>query len=134
MMVIYFNDDFKLLRLVPDNINDKNEKNDNKNLTIMSYKLFRKKYQIKETEKYNNGILVTDNIVNYEKIIKEDKYDGIEFCPYDQSTCYQKYKWCDAVDVDSGCIFNTKKITIHVLYHGKMLHGKTKEGKLEAEY
>lgn len=121
IVVIYFNENFKLLRLVPDDDYDKIISNDiNKNINIISYKLFQENYVIEEMQKQNDGIEKIMKVINYRKITKEDGYDGIEFCPHDHfhgdfSFGYGKYPWASGIDLSSGCIFNTKHITVHKL-------------------
>jgi hypothetical protein len=112
LMYITFNNDFKLLRIVPEHRYDElSKKNTNLNTIIVSYKMFKNIYMVP------TGKLYDTHNVNYVKIIIDEKFDGIEFPDFNyfrHSEEDECYRWMCAIDVPSGCIFDTSKITVYV--------------------
>ena len=91
--------------------------------------LFTKKYKIvkgnrkKMNMDQNSKIYMNYSVINWEKVARD--YGGIEFYPYIKysSLFFNKkhleiYIWYRAIDISSGCIWNTKSIihTIKLMY------------------
>ena len=138
--LIKFNHGFKLLVVVPDNYNE-SIVFDTDNYVKLSYKEFEEKYvsygpnyldlldKDEALEIYNsrnkNNIFSSyeafvksqdryrEEIINWKKMITEDKFDGIEYIYTGRNFFTHKYQWSTGLDIHkSGCIFNTKKITV----------------------